>query len=104
MLRSEFCSWQWIYGKTPKFTVQRPLRDEESFLHIEVQKGAIEKLNFTENSLHGRDVEAWTHLLLNRNLNRELYEDISRHQSSLSENPVNGKVKEVLLSLCSTTL
>jgi len=55
-LQSEFESWDWTYGKTPKFTITRSFKipqeiinsnqTEEIVINIEVDKGLISTLDF----------------------------------------------------------
>lgn len=50
-MTSEFRSWDWNFGKTPKFTVTRTLKvaDHDGKmhhvnLHVEIQKGIVEEV------------------------------------------------------------
>jgi len=103
-LRDEFSSWEWIYGKTPQFSVRWPLQESESILDIQVKKGVIEKLDFTESNLGETDVGTWSDLLLNRQLSQQLFHQINNSQFNFPEDDGNSRVKELLLALCSTTL
>lgn len=103
-LRNEFSSWQWIYGKTPQFSVRWPLEEDNSVIDIQVKKGVIEGMNFTESSFSATDMEMWSDLLLNQQLSQQLYHQINNSQLKFSDEDANSRMKELLLGLCSITL
>ena len=49
-IETTFRSWQWIYGKTPRFIVSRDFywKNKSFSVEIHVFHGIIEKLNITE--------------------------------------------------------
>ncbi|XP_037945753.1 lipoyltransferase 1, mitochondrial [Teleopsis dalmanni] len=50
-LRNEFGSWDWVYGRTPKFNVKKELylkvedKSHKIILNVEVEKGIINNIN-----------------------------------------------------------
>lgn len=53
-MRNEFCSWDWNFGKTPKFTVSRtldiPAHDGKMHrlnLTLEIQNGIVEEIKMS---------------------------------------------------------
>uniref|UniRef100_W8CD76 Lipoyltransferase 1, mitochondrial n=1 Tax=Ceratitis capitata TaxID=7213 RepID=W8CD76_CERCA len=52
-LRTEFNSWEWIFGKTPKFTVEKDLflkdqdKQHKMILNVQVEKGLINDVSIT---------------------------------------------------------
>ncbi|XP_054739653.1 lipoyltransferase 1, mitochondrial [Anastrepha obliqua] len=52
-LRTEFTSWEWIYGRTPKFSVEKELflkdndKQHKIILNVEVEKGIINDVTIT---------------------------------------------------------
>lgn len=52
-LRTEFNSWEWIYGKTPKFSVEKELflkdqnKEHKMILNVQVEKGLIHDVTIT---------------------------------------------------------
>ena len=105
MLREDFCSWQWIYGKTPKFTVRCPLKNNRDHLEIEVQKGMIENIHLVNVSASEMETRTQIDLLSNCKLNRELVKSFNSNLLTLSkENGDNVRFKELITSLCSITL
>ncbi|XP_039954225.1 lipoyltransferase 1, mitochondrial [Bactrocera tryoni] len=52
-LRTEFKSWEWIYGKTPKFSVEKEIflkdqdKEHKMVLNVQVEKGLIHNVTIT---------------------------------------------------------
>ncbi|XP_018791088.1 PREDICTED: lipoyltransferase 1, mitochondrial [Bactrocera latifrons] len=52
-LRTEFKSWEWIYGKTPKFSVEKEIflkdqdKEHKMILNVQVEKGLIHNVTIT---------------------------------------------------------
>ena len=73
-IREELCSWEWIFGKTPRFLITWPLGDQ-SELQLEVYHGIIEK---TTISLDGSEINNshLSDLLTRQKLNPALFENV----------------------------
>lgn len=99
-IQHTLCSWEWIFGKTPEFTLTWPLGNKKCVLTIKVHQGKVVHLdlqNGTENYLRLFKV-----LLLNQKLDKKLYEEFLIRNNVFSEDNVCSDLEELLISLCIT--
>lgn len=101
-IRQQLSSWEWIYGKTPRFTIRLPL-DSELDQHIEIgiQRGSVDLVNFAKSGLCRRDITIWTEFLLSRKLDRHLHKTLLNIGSVIVSNvDINAKIQKLLMDLC----
>lgn len=105
LIKQSFSTWQWIYGKTPKFALCLPLGDQSSEVKIEVQNGKIERLHFENANMGKQDALRLNALLMNQRLDNDLRDVIlnSSDFESMDENRFS-KPREILLALCLTSV
>ena len=98
-IKQTFSSWEWIYGKTPHFTIKWPIDNQQkSEINIEVHQGKIEKIHFPNNSSY---VNKLTKLLLNQKLNKQLHNAILKDDVFRKINGDGLKLREILLTISS---
>lgn len=100
----EFNSWHWVYGKTPRFSIQLPLAFDQ-FLELDIYRGVIEKINYIgvdDDSVS----KSWAPLLLNHELNDGLRQRVL-HSRAFESTIVSGtapQLERLLSHLCPTAL
>ena len=103
-IRNHFSSWNWIFGKTPRFSIKRPIDGGKNELEIQVNQGCVEKVLLRQSGLGDTDSEIWTALLCNKNLDRNLYENICKNDHHLSDRNANMVLKALISNMCSITM
>ncbi|KAI9565220.1 hypothetical protein GHT06_009002 [Daphnia sinensis] len=105
LIKQSFSAWQWIYGKTPSFSVCCPIGDQSSEVKIQVLNGKIERLHFQDVTVGKQDALKLSTLLVNQKLDSELHDVISNGNvfGTMGEDRFS-KLKEILLALCLTSV
>ena len=94
-IRQEFASWEWIFGKTPKFAVEWPLRGEDSALRLEVHRGIIEAVKVNPSTI---DAHLLTDVLTNQKLDLNLFQRVTQ-TNWLNCTQSNASLKKLLTLL-----
>lgn len=105
LIKQSFSTWQWIYGKTPSFSLCCPIGDQSSEIKIQVLNGKIERLHFQDITIGKQDALRLNTLLVNQKLDSELHGVISNSSvfGTMGEDRFS-KLNEILLTLCLTSV
>lgn len=103
-IQQELRSWEWIYGKTPRFTLIWPTGEHTSQVHIHVNRGLIEEIDFSKLETDSSHFKKFADLLINKKIDKKLHDALSSNNTIYSDlNDSWNKLIRLLLELCDTT-
>lgn len=71
-LTNEFCSWEWLYGKTPKFSVSKYVK-EIGNVTFHVEKGRIINFNVENEGSTCAKLQDYLHKYLNQRFDENIF-------------------------------